>query len=94
MAIQINYVDNELIVIASQPAFSSTLAHVKSGYNAVTPLTINPNHILPSGTYTLQLIGVNWGGPGRFDVTVNGEAVKWNSSSGTSVDTKTMTLKV
>jgi hypothetical protein len=123
--IQINYVDNELIVIASTPGvqlpgipgvlpvrdagggeapaaesergprgFSSTLAHVKSGYGATTPLTIYAQHILPPGNYTLQLIGVNWAGPGQFDVTVNGTPFKWTSSGSATVDTRTTTITV
>ena len=68
--IDINYLDNEVILIATQGTFSSTLAHLKSGYAKPTNATIYPNAVLPSGSYNLMVIGVNWGGPGSVKVTL------------------------
>jgi len=69
--IVVSQCDNEIILIASTPAGSSTLCHLKSGYNAPVSYEFNPRHILPStGTYTLKMVGINWGGPGAFEVTV------------------------
>jgi hypothetical protein len=36
------------------------------------PLTSNVNQNLPSGTYSILMLGVNWGGPTQFTVNVNG----------------------
>lgn len=64
--------DNELIVIASQGAGSSEVFRLKSGYNAPVSYSIDLAFILPSGSYDLTMIGVNWGGPYDFALTVNG----------------------
>jgi hypothetical protein len=68
--IQVQYVDNELYIIASTGAGSSELCHVKSGYYKINPLTIYPGAILPElpaeQSYDITLIGINWGGPSKF----------------------------
>lgn len=64
--------DNELIVIASQHAFSSEVFRLKSGYNDPVSYSVDLASILPSGTYDLTMIGVNWGGPFDFALTVAG----------------------
>lgn len=66
--IDVSKCDNELYVIASTPAGSSELLHIKSGYNKPVAHTIYPPAILPPGAYTLILIGINWGGPYQFQV--------------------------
>ncbi len=81
--IQVCQCDNELILIATTPAGSSTLCHLKSGYNAPVNYEFNPRHILASGNYTLEMIGINWGGPGAFEVTVttNGKTKTFGTRS-------------
>lgn len=66
--IQATACDNELSVIASTPAGSSELFHLKSGYNNPVNDTVVPQSILPAGAYTLTAIGLNWGGPSNFKV--------------------------
>jgi len=45
---------------------------VLNGVNAPLSQTITQN--LPSGTYSILMLGVNWGGPTQFTVNVNGTA--------------------
>ncbi|MEA3031710.1 MAG: hypothetical protein QOG13_3035 [Sphingomonadales bacterium] len=66
--IDVTKCDNELYVIASTPAGSSEILHIKSGYNKPVNHTIYPPAILPPGNYTLILVGINWGGPQQFTV--------------------------
>jgi hypothetical protein len=66
--------DNELIVIASQFAFSSEVFHLKSGNNDPVSYSVDLASILPSGTYDLTMIGVNWGGPFNYALTVAGSS--------------------
>ena len=68
--IDVSKCDNELYIIASTPAGSSELLHIKSGYNKPVAHTIYPPAILPPGNYTLTLVGINWGGPLAFSVKV------------------------
>ncbi len=68
--IRVSRCDNELILIASTPSGSSTICHLKSGFNAPVSYVFNPGHILPAGDYTLEMVGINWGGPGAFEVTL------------------------
>ena len=71
--------DNELIgiVVPSGPTSSLELFHFKLGDGAPINYTvpIEGNNVLPSGNYTLFLIGINWAGPApnpaNFTVTVN-----------------------
>ena len=71
-AINVNYVDNELYIIAipSTSMASIELFHYKSGYYDGMKVTISPQHVLSSGRYTLLFYGINWGGPGKFDVSL------------------------
>jgi hypothetical protein len=77
-SIQVTQVDNELIGLAvpSGGSSSTELFHFKLG-GGIELASVNytvPNlNILPKGDYTLFLIGINWGGPANFDVTVNFE---------------------
>jgi hypothetical protein len=68
--------DNELIGLAvpDTGSFSSELFHFKFGGGTVrAPIKYTlPNiDMLPKGNYTLLIMGINWGGPANFDVTVN-----------------------
>ena len=68
--IHVSATDNELYIIASTPAGSSELCHIKSGYNDPVNYSLNnPGHVLPAGKYDLTFIGINWGGPWNFNVT-------------------------
>jgi hypothetical protein len=68
--IQVSACDNELYILASQsPVGSTELCHIKSGFNDPVNLLIDPR-ILPHGSYTLIMVGINWGGPQAFSVTL------------------------
>ena len=68
--IHVSAADNELYIIASTPAGSSELCHLKNGYaDPVSYNLNNPGHILPKGNYDLTFIGINWGGPWNFNIT-------------------------
>jgi hypothetical protein len=66
--IQATACDNEMFVIASTPAGSSELFHIKSGFNNPVNYVVIPQSILAPGSYTLTVIGLNWGGPSAFTV--------------------------
>lgn len=68
--IHVANVDNELYIIASTGAGSSELLHVKAGYGSPVDVSLVPQYILQGGTYQLTFIGINWGGPAAFKVTV------------------------
>jgi hypothetical protein len=69
--IHVTAVDNELyILVSQQPTTSSEICHIKSGYNKPVDYTIIPQSILPSGNYTLIMVGINWGGPQAFKITL------------------------
>jgi hypothetical protein len=68
--IQVTNVDNELYILASQGSGSSELIHVKEGYGSPIDTSIVPQYILASGSYTLTMIGINWGGGTAFSVAV------------------------
>jgi hypothetical protein len=75
-SIHVTECDNELIGLAvpSGGTFGVELFHFKLG-GGITATPINysvPNDgLLPPGNYTLLLVGINWGGPANFKVTVN-----------------------
>lgn len=68
--IHVTACDNELYLIASTPAGSSELLHMKSGYNDPVEYVVRPFTNLAKGQYDLTMIGINWGGPAAFKVTV------------------------
>ena len=69
--IHITAVDNELYILAAQnPTTTSEICHLKSGYNKPVDYSVIPQSILPHGNYTLIMIGINWGGPQAFKVTL------------------------
>ncbi|HEY2116813.1 MAG TPA: hypothetical protein VGJ51_17080 [Candidatus Angelobacter sp.] len=68
--IHVSKTDNELYIIASTGAGSSEIVHIKSGYNNPVLYDVTPQSILPPGDYDLTVVGINWGGPWAFDVTL------------------------
>jgi hypothetical protein len=59
------------VTLGIQPgAYQNTV--VLNGVNAPLKQTITQS--LPSGTYSILMLGVNWGGPTQFTVNVNGSA--------------------
>jgi hypothetical protein len=57
------------VTLAIQPGtYQNTI--VLNGVNQ--PLKQSINQTLPSGTYSILMLGVNWGGPTQFTVNVNG----------------------
>ena len=62
--------DNELYIIATTAAGSSEILHMTSGYNNPVNYLVTLDSVLPKGTYELDMIGINWGGPAAFTVTV------------------------
>jgi hypothetical protein len=80
--IQATACDNELSVVASTPAGSYELFHLKSGFNNPVNDTVIPQSILPTGPYTLTAIGLNWGGPSDFKVILTDANGTSNTLSG------------
>jgi hypothetical protein len=68
--IHVTAVDNELYILVSTPRYSSEICHIKSGYNDPVEYVVRPQAILPKGAYSLTMIGINWGGPSAFKVTL------------------------
>ena len=68
--IKITACDNELYLIASTAAGSSEILHISSGYNDPVSYSVNLNSVLAPGKYDLTMVGINWGGPAAFNVTV------------------------
>jgi len=85
--IHVTACDNELYILASTPAGSSEICHLKSGYNNPVQYLVVPQSILPHGDYTLTMIGINWGGPQAFKVTLTtgGVATVHTASAGNAV---------
>ena len=80
--IQATACDNEMSVVASTPAGSSELFHLKSGFNNPVNDTVIPQSILAAGAYTLTAIGLNWGGPSDFKVILTDVNGSSNTLSG------------
>ena len=76
--IRVTAVDNELILIASQANHSSVLCHLKGGNGAPVHYDFRPADILPPGGYSLQIVGINWGGAADFTVEVLGSGPPQN----------------
>lgn len=75
-SINVTECDNELIGLAvpSDGSSSVELFDFKLGGGiAAAPINYTvPNlNILQPGNYTLVFVGINWGGPANFEVTVN-----------------------
>jgi hypothetical protein len=84
--IHVTACDNELYILASTPAGSSEICHLKSGYNNPVNYEVTPQSILPPGNYTLTMIGINWGGPTAFKVTLITGGVSQVHSGGTGTN--------
>src|SRR5437868_793321 len=68
--IEVTAADNELYLIATPSAGlgSSEIVHLTSGFNNPVEYAVIPQSILPKGDYTLDMVGINWGGPSGFTV--------------------------
>jgi|688.fasta_scaffold908430_2 hypothetical protein len=75
--IQVTALDNEIILIAipASGLASVELFHYSMGYGGPVNVTIRPGLVLPTGDYTLSMIGINWGGPSTYSVTVTTDGV-------------------
>ena len=75
--IQVSATDNELYIlaVADSGLLSSEICHIKSGFGNDVEYTVTPQSILPSGKYTMILMGINWGGPQAFEVTLTAAGV-------------------
>lgn len=71
--IVVGNVDNELYIIASNQNESIELCHIKSGYHYGDSCKFSPPAILSTGDYMLIFVGINWGGPSGFQVTIKGD---------------------
>lgn len=71
--IHVTGVDNELYIIASNNSGSSEICHIKSGFHDSVNYTLYPPAILPTGEYDLIVIGINWGGPEGFCLSMTGD---------------------
>lgn len=80
--IQVNGVDNELYITAFAWGTSVEICHLKGGNAHPITFSGNANGILTTGTYTILMVGINWGGPAAYDVqlTIDGVAQKYNFS--------------
>ena len=57
------------VTLGIQPGtYQNTI--VLNGVNQ--PLKQSINQTIPSGTYSILMLGVNWGGPTQFTTTING----------------------
>jgi hypothetical protein len=70
--IHVTKTDNELYIIAVPAGGigSSEIGHIKSGFNNPVEYRVVPQSVLAPGSYTLVLVGINWGGPQQFSVTL------------------------
>lgn len=65
--------DNELYVVAYADGYGSLeVLHISSGYNDPVNYSVNLGSVLKPGAYNISLIGINWGGPAAFTVTIDG----------------------
>jgi hypothetical protein len=98
--INVKTVDNEFYIIASTPSMTSELLHVSNGVIPTVSYIVNPAHVLPGGTYSLTFVGINWGGPWGFSVTItssSGTFTYGNSSNAATVGvvwSETLTITV
>jgi hypothetical protein len=86
--IHVTKTDNELYIIAlpSNGLAGSVIGHITSGFNNPVEYKVIPQSVLAAGEYTLVLIGINWGGPQQFSVTLTGNASpNQNFGTGTAV---------
>jgi hypothetical protein len=76
--IQVSATDNEMYIlaVADSGLLSSEVCHIKSGFNNPVAYTVIPQSIMPPGKYTLVMVGINWGGPQAFEVTLTTGGVR------------------
>ncbi len=89
--------DNELYVTAfANGTGSLEVLHISSGYNDPVNYTVNLGSILAAGTYSITMVGINWGGPAAFTVAIDGTPYKFEKSDAPSgvVWTQTITVSV
>lgn len=89
--------DNELYIVASANGMGSLeVLHMSSGYNDPVNYTVNLGSILTAGTYSLTMVGINWGGPAAFVVTIDGTPYQYNNGSAPvgAVWTQTVSVNV
>jgi len=89
--IQVTACDNELYILASPTATETAtieLCHISSGYFApiagTTGYNFDPGYVLPSGTYNLFVIGINWGGPGNWNVVLTTDGTEQPAITGSN----------
>ncbi|MDT5062567.1 MAG: hypothetical protein QOH63_3026 [Acidobacteriota bacterium] len=80
--IHVTATDNELYILASTPSGSSEICHIKSGFNNPVEYVVVPQSILPSGAYTLTMVGINWGGPHQFTIILTTGGTNTTITSG------------
>jgi hypothetical protein len=70
--ISITACDNELYILAASVTGGPTteICHIMSGYSEPVNYSISPGAVLKPGTYNLFIIGINWGGPARYKITL------------------------
>jgi hypothetical protein len=88
--IHVTACDNELYILATNPTpgmGTIELCHIMSGFNSPIDYAIFPQSVLPKGTYTLIMVGINWGGPQAFKVilTTNGVNTEYTAPTSTTV---------
>jgi hypothetical protein len=96
--IRVTKADNELLLLASRhPQGSVELLHYKSGFNKPVDVTLYPGAMLASDNYDLTMIGINWGGPSSYAVTVttDGKDVTYTGGGNENVGANwTNTIKI
>ena len=87
--IQVTASDNELrlIAIPAGGSASTELLHYSSGFAKPVNVAVFPGAVLPTGKYTLSMIGINWGGPSSYSVTVttDGKAQTYTGGGNSNV---------
>lgn len=80
-SINVSACDNELYIVASTAAGTSEILHISSGNNNPVSYAVNLGSILPPGKYDLTMVGINWGGPAKFTVTVGSTPYTYTNAS-------------
>ena len=68
--IHVTAADNELYILACATSGSYEVCHIKSGRFDPVDQAVVPQSVLRAGDYTLIMVGINWGGPQAFKVTL------------------------
>ncbi len=69
--ISITACDNELYILAAVPGGPTTeLCHIMSGLKQPVDYSFSPGAVLKPGTYNLFIVGINWGGPANYSITL------------------------